>query len=367
MARTFLTPIDLSKNELQNARLQNLAAAPGSPVLGQFYFDTALNCQVTFNGTIWVPADAAKVTNGYIPIAKLAADPMARANHTGTQTASTINDLAVTVKGYALSDFAAPTVDVPFNSKKITGLLDPTNAQDGATKNYVDAAVQSSAAGIDSKASVRLLAVANVAALSGLTAIDGVTPAIGDRVLLTAQTTGSQNGVYVAASGAWSRALDADQNNEITPGAFWFVEEGTTYSKTQWRCNNSGGIVVGTTSITIVQFGATLAYTGGNGLVLTGGDFAVGAGTGIVVGADNVAIDTAVVTRKYSANVGDAAAVFFVVTHNLGTTDVTVAVYRNGGSFDQVECDIEHTSTNTITVRFAAVPSAAQFRVVVHG
>ena len=368
MAKQFLTAIDLNKNELQNARLQNLATAPASPVSGQVYFDTALGCNVTYNGTLWVPGDASKVANGAIPLAKLATDPLARANHTGTQTASSVSDLATVVKGYSVSDFALPTANVPFNSKLITNLLDPVSPQDAATRNYVDGAVQSAAAGIDGKASVRVVNTANMAALSGLAAIDGITPIAGDRVLLTAQTTASQNGVYVAASGAWTRALDADQNGEITPGAFWFVEEGTTWGKSQWRCNNTGAIVIGTTGITIVTFGAAAAYTGGAGLLLTGNDFSVGQGAGILVTADAIAIDTSVVARKVAATIGDASATSFVVTHNLGTLDVIPTVYRNGGSYDEVECDIEHTSTNTITVRFIGfVPSAGQFRVVIHG
>lgn len=143
-----------------------------------------------------------------------------------------------------------------------------------ATTAFVTGAVQSAAAGIDSKASVRALASANIT-LSGTQTVDGVALVAGDRVLCVGQTTASANGVYVVAAGAWSRAVDADATGEITPGAFWYVEAGTSYGATQWRCSNTGTITLGTTSITITQFGAAVSYTAGNGLSLGGNAFSV--------------------------------------------------------------------------------------------
>lgn len=364
MAKKYLTPIDLNKNELQNARVQNLATAPATPAIGQIFYDTTNVGMYCWNGTAWRSFDAALSSN--IPNSALATNPLARVNHTGSQLASTISNLASTVQAYTLNQFAAPTASVSFNSQKLTNLAAPTaGSNDAARIVDVENAVQSAAASIDSKESVRLVAVANLT-LSGLSAIDGVTPVAGNRILVTAQTTASQNGVYVAASGAWTRATDTDATGEITPGAFWFVEEGTTYGKTQWRCNNTGTITIGTTAITIFQFGAASMYSAGTGLTLTGTAFAVGAGTGITVGTDSVSVDTTVVARKATATIGNDSATSITVTHNLNNQGVLTSV-REIATGNIVECDVQNNGVNTIVLSFATAPTLNSLSVSVVG
>jgi hypothetical protein len=72
-----------------------------------------------------------------IALSKLAVDPLARANHTGTQTASTVSDFDTQVRTSRLDQMAAPTASVALNSQKITGLADPIDAQDAVTLNYI--------------------------------------------------------------------------------------------------------------------------------------------------------------------------------------------------------------------------------------
>ena len=80
-------------------------------------------------------------TAAAISLSKLATDPLARANHTGTQLAATVSDFNTAVRTNRLDQMAAPTAAVPLNAQKLTGVADPTLAQDASTKAYVDAQI----------------------------------------------------------------------------------------------------------------------------------------------------------------------------------------------------------------------------------
>jgi len=106
---------------------------------GIAYSKLSLNGSITsadiVDGTI-VNGDISASAN--IALSKLATDPLARANHTGTQTASTISDFDTQVRTSRLDQMAAPTGSVSMNSQKITSLATPTSSGDAATKGYID-------------------------------------------------------------------------------------------------------------------------------------------------------------------------------------------------------------------------------------
>ncbi len=106
----------------------------------------------------------------------------------------------------------------------------------------------------DWKNSVRVATVANVATLSGLLTIDGVTLAANERVLVRAQTTASQNGIYVVSSGSWVRANDADLAS-LSTGATTYVSEGSTYAGRIFILTTANPVVAGTTALAFTEFG----------------------------------------------------------------------------------------------------------------
>lgn len=248
-------------------------------------------------------------------------------------------------------------------AQRIQNVSDPSSNQDAATKAYVDA----TAAGLTWKAAVRVASTGNVTITAPGTAIDGVTLAAGDRVLLKNETVANTNGIYVFATSAtaMTRATDSDSPAELHEGAVCMVEEGTANADTAWIQNTSGTIVVGTTSLTYVQFGAGgSSYSAGNGIGISGGVISATAYTGISVTGSGIAIDTSVVPRIYKATVTGSTSI--TVTHNLGTYDVHVQVWDAvGAGANAVICDITAATTNTVTLGFASAPT--NFRCIVIG
>lgn len=212
-----------------------------------------------------------------------------------TLTAAKISDFDTQVRTSRLDQMAAPTASVALNSQRITGLADPSGAQDAATKAYVDALKT----GLDVKDSVRAATTANIT-LSGTQTVDGVVLVANDRVLVKDQTTASGNGIYVVAAGAWTRALDADNTpgSEVTGGMFTFVTEGTVNADSGWVLTTNDTIVLGTTALSFAQFSGAGQITAGAGLTKTGNtlDVASTGGGSLTIGVDSINLTSGIAT-----------------------------------------------------------------------
>src|SRR5215813_4663889 len=410
---TIYGAVDLVKNELRNAVVQNLGSAPASPVKGLLYFNSADNTLYWYDGTTWVAAKSAGALSpastvttqavGDAPVVGTLTN-FAREDHKhgmpafgGTVAAETTFNIASSVGAAAtiarsdhthgspvhhggahstipLNAIGVPPGAVSMNNQNLTNLAAPTVGSDAANKTYVDSAIN----GLSWKDTCRVASTANVViATGGLIAVDGVTVAVGDRVLLKNQTTASQNGIYVAASGAWTRSTDAAAPADILQAAV-FVSEGTTQSDTAWVMTTNSPITIDSTNLTWVQSGAPASCVGGAGLMLTGNTFDVGAGTGITVAAYSLAVaTTAIATQAYvNTAVAGMAKKFAAaltgtaspetVTHNLNTRDIEVVVYNGASPYTAVMVDWDAATVNTATIRYNPNLGAG-YRVVVVG
>jgi hypothetical protein len=254
-------------------------------------------------------------------------------SNVGTFLKTTVNakGLVTAATSANINDLTAPTADYGFNGFKITGLADPTSAQDAATKQYVDSVAQ----GLDPKASCVAATTANIT-LSGTQTIDGVAVIVGDRVLVKNQTLPQNNGIYVVAASTWSRSLDMDAWAEV-PNAFTFIEDGTTQADTGWVTTASAGGTLGTTPIPFVQFSGAGTYTAGTGLTLTGGEFSI-TNTSVTAGAFGSASNTLSATvnaqGQLTALSAQAIAIANTQVSGLGTMSTQAAsnVAITGGS-----------------------------------
>ena len=272
-------------------------------------------------------------------------------NVTGNLTGNVTGNVTGNITGNVTGNVTAASGTSTFNnvtisgsldmdsgtSATITGLASPTNDSDAATKGYVDALAQ----GIDAKASVIAATTANIT-LSGAQTIDGISIVAGDRVLVKDQSTASNNGIYLCATGSWTRTTDADTYAELV-AAFTFVEKGTTNADSGFICTIDAGGTLGSTSITWAQFSGAGQITAGDGLTKTGNTLNVGTASSgrIVVNSDNIDLASSGVTPGTYQSVtfdtyGRATA---------GTNPTTIAGYNISNAYTKTEIDSIFGST----------------------
>lgn len=356
MARKVATDLDLVKFAILNAKANPVSSDPsglGTGDEGLFWVNTTTHKFKFWSGTA-------------------AIDFTDLANSTGNLTASRISDFDTQVRTSRLDQMAAPTADVAFGGRKITGLADGTAGTDAATFGQLMGVANNQTF----KAAVRVASTANLT-LSGTQTIDGVSVVAGDRVLAKDQTTASTNGIYTVAAGAWSRSADADTAAELLPGSIVMVNEGTANADKMFLLATNGPITLGTTSLTFSAYGAASGEVGvaGAGLTKTGSTYDVVGGTGITVAADLVSVDTTRVPRKWVGAIPTATGTVDTMSITVSGAQVTfnhgaghrapMVTIRAGSSpvsgyttGEVVEMTDAIVDTNNVRITLPAAPAA---------
>ena len=255
--------------------------------------------------------------------------------------------------------------DFDFQSvSKVTNLPSPSANGDAAPKSYVDSLVE----GLAWKDSCRVATQANLNLSSPGATIDGITMASGDRILVRAQTTTAENGIYVwnGAAVAATRSLDASTFAELEQ-AVTTVEEGTS-AATSYRQDQVNG-TIGSSAVNWTTFGTSAPAASET----TAGIAEIATQAEVNTGTDDLRFVTPLKLaswsgriKKYAVSIGDGTNTSYTVTHNLGSLDVNVTVFQNSTG-DEVITDVTHATTNTLTIVFATAPASNAYRVVVIG
>jgi len=399
MAKKFLVSIDLNKNELLNARIQNLGSAPSNPVIGQVYYNSGDNVMYYYNGLSspngpWMPMSASQEVIQDLVGSSISGGTALTSTYVDSTGITTIDldDTAVNAGSYG-SQTKIPTFTVDQQGRltaagevdvatelSITGDTGNTSISlltEGLTVNGgegIDVAVTNNAITISGEdASTTNKGIASFAAAdfnvnAGIVSIKDID--------LDSQTTGDYVATIVGTANEITVSPNSGHNAAVTVGLPDNVEI-TGNLQVGGNLNVIGTVnSVNTTQINIEDNKVKL-NSNFTGTPTTDAGITVERGLETDVEilwnetSDNWTLTnngTAyhAIARKYAETLG-ASATSYTITHNLGTTDVTVQIFEAASPFAQVEADVKRSSSNTVTVDFAIAPSAGEYKVVVVG
>ena len=433
MARKFLVSVDLNKNELLNARIQNLGSAPSSPVNGQIYYDTSNNTMYYYNGLAtpdgpWMPmSGSTEVVQDIIGSSVVGGTALTSTyNDAAGTTTLSLNNTAVTAGAYG-SQTKIPTftvdaqgrltaageidvattltvngdtgttgisllteslqvsggegIDVAVTDNTITvSAEDATDTNKGiASFNATDFTVTAGAVSLNKDPVITLSGDVNgTGTMTNLGDVTITTTVQPNSVALGTDTTGD----YVAnIQGTANEVTVSPTSGEGTTVTIGLPDDvSITNNLTVGGNLNVAGTInsVNTTQVNIVDNKINL-NTDFIGIPLADAGIRVERGDGADVEVlwnetsdkwtlTNNGTNYHAIARKYAEDLANPSTLTsLVITHNLGSDDVTVQVFETAGTKSLVETDVERTSANTITLKFAAAPASGAYRVVITG
>lgn len=253
------------------------------------------------------------------------------------------------------------------DSSKLLNVPYPESPGEPATKQYVDELLE----GLKWKEAVKTGSQSNVTLNSAPSTIDGITLLSGDRILIKAQTNLTENGIYIfdAVSTPLVRSLDANITIELLQAVVTVIDgtdSGITFRQSTLFLDEN----FGTDDVVWTVFGTGTPPA--SEIIAGAAEIATQAETN--AGLD----DTRFVTplklaswtgslKRFTSLIGDNSSTLYTIEHNLNTRDVTVAVYRNSGNYDEILVEIRRPTVNTCEIIFSTAPSTNLFNVVVVG
>jgi hypothetical protein len=364
VAIRYAANIDLTSFALVHAMLDPVTSDPtglGTGDAGRVWYRSDIPTLKTWNGT------------GAI-------DMLARASQTGTQTASTISDFTAAVNALRWESMTAPNAAVNMNSQQFSSLAAASGSGQAVEYAQFNTALTNLKSGLDFKGTeATVVATANVSLSAPGATISGHTMAANDTVLLTAQSTATQNGLYnwVGASSALTRTADTSTTGSIYSGTMVAVgDAGTTDPGTVWMqttvgTGSNGAITIGTDSMTWIQPFTATTYSAGNGITITGSTIAASLGTGLTFSGSTIVPDFTVDSQYQESIVPTASTGKWTISGAVGTynhalgsyaPDVHIYVYTSPASGftqgDEVEMYVNRSDANNVQITFPAAPAS---------
>lgn len=359
MAEKFLVPIDLTRNELQNGVIQNLAAAPASPIKGLVYYDTTLNQFGCYQNATWVylsPASTANVTKAANASAAAVLQVSGGADKTIADFTSAGGIIKVSTTGVVTlavvgTDYVTGASANAFTNKTFDAAGVGNSISNLATTNFAAGVIDTDtalSANSDLKiATQKAVKAAIAAAVSGVAIPRGGIDC-------------STNPNFPAATvGDFYRVTVAGLIGGISGIAVQIGDELHCYITTAAGTAAAVGV-----NWTIVQSNVDQATTTALGLTL----YATPAETAARAIGSKAVVPSGLTsyTQKFIATIGDGTATSFAVTHGLGTSDIITRV-RDSVTNANVVVDIVNTSATVVTIAFGVAPAAGAYKVVIIG